>query len=118
MDWIGIGVASILGVLTGLGIGGGSLLLLWLTYAAGFTAQEARSINLLFFLPSALVCSLLRIRQHLVSPKALLPAVIPGSIAAAVSAWLSPGVSKETLQMLFAALMILSGIREVRCKEK
>lgn len=117
MDWIGIGIASILGVLTGLGIGGGSLLLLWLTYVVGFTVQEARSINLLFFLPSALVCSLLRIRQHLVSPKALLPAVIPGSIAAAVCAWFSPNLRKETLQMMFAVLMIISGIRELRYKK-
>ena len=48
-------VGTVLGFLTGLGVGGGSLLILWLNIALGMEQSVARGINLLFFLPSALI---------------------------------------------------------------
>ena len=47
-------VSTLLGFLTGLGIGGGSLLILWLTLVENQGIETARGINLLFFLPAAL----------------------------------------------------------------
>ena len=46
-------VGFLLGILTGLGTGGGSLLVLWLTLVLQFPPAQAKVINLLFFLPSA-----------------------------------------------------------------
>lgn len=108
-----IGISSVLGVLSGLGIGGGSLLLLWLTVLAGFSVPEARSINLLFFLPSALICSLFRIKQNRLHPKALLPAMIPGCIASGICAWLSSSIDHQTIRILFSVLLIIAGSREL-----
>ena len=48
-----LAAASLLGFLTGLGIGGGSLLILWLTMIVGMDAETARVINLMFFLTAA-----------------------------------------------------------------
>lgn len=118
MDLLGIALASLLGTLSGLGIGGGSLLLLWLTGAAGFSIPEARSINLLFFLPSALVCSLLRIRQHRLHPKTLLPAVIPGCAASALCASISPNLNHQTIRILFSIILISAGLRELLYRRK
>ena len=56
-------VGTVLGFLSGLGIGGGSLLILWLTMVLHTDPLVSRSINLLFFIPSALVACALRIRQ-------------------------------------------------------
>ena len=56
-------VGTVLGFLSGLGIGGGSLLILWLTMVIGMDAATARGINLLFFLPAALICAIFRLRQ-------------------------------------------------------
>lgn len=44
-------VGTVLGFLTGLGVGGGSLLILWLTLALEMPQTAARGINLLFFCP-------------------------------------------------------------------
>lgn len=41
----------VLGFLSGLGTGGGSLLLLWLTMVVGMPQQDARMVNLLFTCP-------------------------------------------------------------------
>ena len=46
-------IATLLGFLAGMGVGGGSLLLLWLTQVAMLEQTQARIINLLFFLPAA-----------------------------------------------------------------
>ena len=50
-------VGTVLGFLAGIGVGGGSLLILWLTLALGMAHPQARVINLLFFLPSAVIAS-------------------------------------------------------------
>ena len=44
-------VGTILGFLAGLGVGGGSLLILWLTVVCNTPYAAARIVNLLFFLP-------------------------------------------------------------------
>ena len=41
------------GVLSGFGVGGGSLLLVWLTAFSGLPQEQAQGINLLYFLPAA-----------------------------------------------------------------
>lgn len=57
---VAFAVAAILGFLAGLGVGGGSLLVLWLTLAVGMEHPQARIINLMFFIPSAVIASLFR----------------------------------------------------------
>ena len=46
------------GVLSGLGIGGGTLLMVWMTAICGLEQRTAQGINLLYFLPTA-VCALI-----------------------------------------------------------
>ena len=60
---VAILVGAALGFLSGLGVGGGSLLLLWLTLAAGVPQETARVMNLMFFLPCALIATVFRWRQ-------------------------------------------------------
>ena len=58
--WVILPVAVVLGFLSGLGTGGGSLLILWLTMVANMAPAEARAMNLLFFLPSAAISCAIR----------------------------------------------------------
>ena len=111
-------VAALLGTLAGLGVGGGSLLMLWLTSAAGVAYPEARTINLLFFLPCALISTLFRWRQGSISPKNLLPAIAAGAGCAILGAWLSGQLHLQLLKKLFGGLLILTGIRELLYKPK
>lgn len=106
-------VGTFLGFLSGLGIGGGSLLILWLTLVAGTDPATARIINLLFFLPSAVITCILRMRQGKLRVKPLLPAIIAGCIAAALFSWISAGMNVDLLKKLFGAILITAGIREL-----
>ena len=111
-------VGIILGFLSGLGIGGGSLLIIWLTVVLNTDPLTARSINLLFFIPSALVACYFRIRQNDLNPKCLFPAMIAGCIAAAVFSWISTIVDTDILRKLFGIILLAAGIREVLYRER
>lgn len=106
-------VGTVLGFLSGLGIGGGSLLIIWLTVVLGSDPLVARSINLLFFIPSALVACGLRMRQGDLMVKPLLPAILAGCAAAAVFSRVSTILNVEVLKKLFGIVLLAAGLREL-----
>ena len=106
-------VGTLLGFLSGLGIGGGSLLIIWLSVILGMDHTSARSINLLFFLPSALIACIFRWKQGAIQWKKILPAMVSGCIAAALFSWLGGMFQIELLKKLFGGLLILTGLREL-----
>ena len=111
-------IGTMLGFLAGIGVGGGSLLILWLTLVLGMAHPQARTLNLLFFLPSAVVASLFRWKQGTLELKKILPAIIAGCIGAGIFAFLSHIIDIALLKKLFGGLLILTGIRELLYKPK
>ncbi len=108
-----IGIGAILGFLSGLGIGGGSLLMLWLTAIVGLEQGVARAINLMFFLPSALICCLFRWKQGRLSWETALPAAIAGCLAAGLCSWLGGRMDTGLLRKIFGVLLLFTGCREI-----
>ena len=106
-------IGTVLGFLAGLGVGGGSLLMLWLTAVLGMEHPQARTVNLLFFLPCALVSTLFRWKQGAIAFKTVFPAIMAGCLCAILGAWLSGQIHLELLKKLFGGLLIVTGVREV-----
>lgn len=115
---VALAVGTLLGFLTGLGIGGGSLLILWLTLALGFDPAAARGINLLFFLPAAAISCALRRRQGDLNLRLCLPAMISGCAAAALASWVSAAVDTSLLRKPFGILLLATGLRELLYRPK
>lgn len=111
-------VGTILGFLSGLGIGGGSLLILWLTMILGIDHNTARGINLLFFLPTATIACWLQWRSQSIRFRPLLPAIIGGCLAAAVLSRIGMQLDLAVIRKLFGGLLILTGLRELFYKTK
>ena len=111
-------VGTVLGILSGLGTGGGSLLILWLTLVQQVPGGQAKAMNLLFFLPSALIACLFRWKQGQLNIKKVLPAIIAGSTMAAVFAWFGSQWDTALLKKAFGALLIFTGIRELLYRSK
>ena len=111
-------VGTVLGFLSGLGIGGGSLLILWLTLVLNLEPVSARGINLMFFIPSALTAILIRRKEGAVRLKKIAPAMVAGCAAALVFSWISLHLDTTILKKLFGALLIATGIRELLYKSK
>lgn len=108
-----LAIAAALGFLTGLGVGGGSLLILWLTAVLHWPPEQARGMNLLFFLPSALISCGFRKKEGLLAPKKLLPGILCGCLAAGITAWLTRDLDTALLKKLFGILLLITGAREL-----
>ncbi len=112
-------IGTLLGSLSGLGIGGGSLLLLWLTAVVGTSPDTARAINLMFFIPCAFISTWMRKSQSIKTKPVVLTAAIAGAIGAALGNWLSFYVIDETLlRRALGILFLISGIRELCYRER
>ena len=104
-------LASLLiAILSGLGIGSGGLLVIWLTLVEGIDAQTARGLNLLFFVFSA-SCALI---VHLILKRIKPPLVIfLASFASAgtlAGLYLSRLIDPAGLRKIFGGMLIISGI--------
>ena len=111
-------IGTILGFLSGIGVGGGSLLILWLTLVLGLSPESVRGINLLFFLPCAAGASIFRIHRGILSLRLLLPAIVSGCIFAAVFSFLSFRLPVLILRKGFGILLLAAGLREVFHKKE
>lgn len=111
--WLIVPISILLGFLSGLGTGGGSLLILFLTLGLNTDPIEARTINLLFFLPAALIACLFRRKQNKLDFKEVLPAIITGCIFAGIFYLISTVMDTAILKKLFGGLLLFTGVREL-----
>lgn len=101
------------GTLAGMGLGGGSLLILWLTAVQNMDPVTARGINLVFFLPAALIATLSRIRKGSLPIQKVMPAVWAGILFAILFSLISSRLDIGLLQKLFGILLLITGLREL-----
>lgn len=111
-------VSTGLGILSGLGVGGGSLLILWLTLVCRMDYTVAKYINLLFFLPPALISTVIHFLRGNLSVKRILPAALAGSLSAALFTMLSSSWDVDILRKLFGVLLLFTAWRELRYKNR
>lgn len=89
MSWIVIAVVSLLsGLLGSLGMGAGAVLRSTCAFSAAWEQFEAQGINLIFFLPIAVLSILLHARNHLISWKAAGVCILAGLPAVFLGVWL------------------------------
>ena len=108
----------ICGVLSGFGIGGGSLLMVWLTALLSMDQRTAQGINLLYFLPAAGCSLIFHVKNRQIVWKAVVPAAIAGCLTAIPGALLAGSVDTALLRRLFGGFLVLVGISEVFFKGK
>lgn len=109
-------VGTVLGFLTGLGIGGGSLLMVWLTAVLGMPTLTARGINLLFYLPGAIIAICFRKKQGCIQWRNILPPAIAGCTAAAVCSHFSTAVDNSIFKAIFGLILMAAGAKELLWK--
>lgn len=108
-----LAVGAALGFLAGLGVGGGSLLILWLTLVLKIPPDTAGGINLLFFVPTAVIASIFRLKQGTLDIRRIVPALIAGVAAAAALTLWSRNLDTQVLRKPFGILLLITGAREL-----
>ena len=111
--WIPLLAGAVTGILSGFGVGGGTLLLVYMTAFAGVDQHLAQGINLLYFLPAALLALPAHIKNGYIEKRVLTPAIGAGLVCAALAAWIATGLDVSLLRKLFGGFLILIGVSEL-----
>lgn len=98
------------GVLGGMGMGGGTLLIPMLTIFLKFDQHLVQGINLIVFLPMAVVALIFHFKNKLVDVKKSWIIMITGVATGIGGAILSQMVDSKNLKIYFAIFLILLGI--------
>ena len=101
------------GAFSGLGIGGGTLLMVWMTAVIGLDQRVAQGMNLLYFLPTAVCAWSFHIKNRLIRWRIVLPAILTGCASALGAALLATVMDTGLLRKLFGGFLILVGLREL-----
>jgi len=110
-------VGALTGILSGFGVGGGTLLVLYLTLFTKTAQRTAQGINLLYFLPTAGAALVGHIKNRMVEKSAFWWAGGCGVLTTAVSAILIGKLPTEFLRRGFGVFLIVIGITEL-CSKK
>lgn len=113
MNILSVLAGLVCGVLSGFGIGGGSLLMVWMTAVMSMEQPSAQTINLLYFLPTAAAALIFHFKNKQICKKAILPAVLCGCAAAAGGAFLAMAIDPGLLRKLFGGFLLLVGLSEI-----
>lgn len=113
---LAVAAGAVCGVLSGWGIGGGSLLMVWMSAVLSMEQTAAQSINLLYFLPTAAAALILHAKNRMIAWRAVLPAAIAGALTAAPAAWLAAGLDTALLRRMFGGFLVLVGLSEIFIK--
>lgn len=111
-------MAFLTGIFASMGLGGGMVLIVYLTVFAGFSQLVAQGINLVFFIPIAIISLVLHTKNKLVEWKKAVPAVLWGTAAVIISAWLANKIEQSLLSKAFGIFLIIMGMKELFFKSE
>jgi uncharacterized membrane protein YfcA len=106
-------VGLVTGVLSGFGVGGGTLLMIYLTSFANVAQQAAQGINLLYFLPCSAAALVSHFKNRLVDKSVAIPAILAGVAATLLASFLATAVDTALLKRLFGGFLLLVGLSEL-----
>ena len=106
------------GIIGGMGLGGGAVLIIYLTVFQNTEQLKAQGINLLFFIPIALVAVIIYAFKKQIKWRVTLPIAVGGIVGAAAGFFLTDIIGGNFTAKLFGGFLILLGIKEIFSKTK
>lgn len=103
----------IAGIVSGTGMGGGTVLILLLTAFDGIEQHIAQATNLIFFIPTSIVAIIANWKYKLIDKKLAICVSIFGTIGAAAGAFFSTKTDVNALRKYFGIFLILIAIWEI-----
>ncbi|MBR1736572.1 MAG: sulfite exporter TauE/SafE family protein [Firmicutes bacterium] len=116
MIYILIGLLS--GIISGMGIGGGTFLIPVLTIFMDYSQIAAQRINLIYFIPTAIFALIFHLKNNNIEKTAVNKLVLFGITGAVVGASLASYIDSRILRRLFAVFLLIMGIKEFYRKKQ
>lgn len=113
---IAIGILS--GIISGMGIGGGTILIPALSVFLSVSQKTAQGVNLLYFIPTAAIALFVHIKNKSVNFKIAFTIILWGIIGAVLGSLLALKLHTNLLKKMFGAFLFIMGIYEILKKDK
>lgn len=111
MNYIITALAGFLsGLIGSMGFGGGGVLIIYLTLFAHIGQMRAQGINLLFFIPCALLSIIIYALKKQVDYRSILPVIFGGAVGAIGASFILKSINTAYLSKIFAVFLIYMGI--------
>ncbi len=101
------------GVISGMGIGGGAILIPALVFLQGVSQHQAQGINLIYFIPTAIIALITHAKNHNIETRTAKSIAVMGLLGAAAGAFLAVRMDSGLLQKLFGGFLFLMGLSEL-----
>lgn len=115
IGYIIIGLAS--GIISGMGIGGGTILIPALDIFFGVEQQIAQSINLIYFIPTAICAIIIHIKNKNVDKKIFWQIIFTAILGSIIGSLIAVKIKAEILKKIFGGFLFIIGIIEL-CGKK
>lgn len=102
------GIAA--GILGGMGMGGGTVLIPLLTIFFNVGQKEAQAINLVAFIPMAMVSLAIHIKNKRVKKEGLLWIIVPAVLTSVGGGFAAQAVNGEVLKKIFGGFLLLLSV--------
>lgn len=102
------GIAA--GILGGMGMGGGTILIPLLTIFFNVGQKEAQAINLVAFIPMAIVSLAIHIKNKRVKKEGLLWIIVPAVLTSIGGGFAVQAVNGEVLKRIFGGFLLLLSV--------
>lgn len=101
------------GIVSGTGMGGGTILILILSVFMGIDQHIAQATNLIFFIPTSITAIIVSIKEKLIDWKIGITIAISGVFGAVIGAKISTNMDVQLLRKCFGYFLAAIAIYEI-----
>lgn len=106
------------GILGAMGFGGGGILILYLTLYRDLPQLNAQGINLIFFIPSAILALIMHTKNNLIDWKIALKYILYGLIGVSIGYIAMKFIDEKIIAKIFSVILILTGVKQLLFQKK
>ena len=106
-----IGIVS--GIVSGTGMGGGTILIFLLTTFIGLEQHIAQATNLIYFIPTAISAIIVNFKNKNIDTKLAIFVSIGGALGAIIGSNISVNIDVQKLRKLFGIFLLTIVIHEI-----
>lgn len=109
----GAAAALIAGIFSAMGMGGGGIMIIYFSLFTGISQLNAQGINVIFFIPIALIAVIVYHFKGLIEWKIVLPFALFGIISSLFGSYIASVIDGNILSKIFGALLLVMGTRQL-----
>ena len=106
-------IGLISGIISGTGMGGGTILIFLLSFVMGIEQHIAQATNLIFFVPTSIMAIIVNIKNKNIDLKLGILISIFGVLGAIVGANISVNMDVQSLRKYFGVFLAIIAIHEI-----